>query len=100
MKAMLVPIDSAGRIVLPKNVREELAIKPGDTFKVSVAGSTVLLRPNHEPAGLMRKGRALVFCSTGDATLSGGAVRDLVDSERSERLCRLGAGLAGRRPQA
>ena len=57
----LVPIDQAGRIVLPKNVRQELAIKPGDVFKVAIAGAAVTLTPSREKAGLVRKGKALVF---------------------------------------
>jgi AbrB family looped-hinge helix DNA binding protein len=32
--------------VLPKEIRQELAIKPGDTFKVSIKGGAVTLTPN------------------------------------------------------
>src|SRR5271169_3198716 len=61
MKNLMLPIDQAGRIVLPKHVRQELAVKPGDTFKVSIHGSAVTLTPNKAAGGFLRKGKALVF---------------------------------------
>lgn len=45
MKDVLVPIDQTGRIALPEDVRQELAIKPGDTFKISIEGVVVTLTP-------------------------------------------------------
>jgi AbrB family looped-hinge helix DNA binding protein len=85
MKDMLVPIDQAGRIVLPKDVREELAIQPGDTLKVSIHGSSVTLTPNHAAVGLVRKGKALVFSSAGGDTLSQQTVNRVLDDTRDER---------------
>jgi len=69
MKDRLVPIDQAGRIVLPKNVRQELAIKPGDVFKLSIDGVAVTLTPNKEKAGFVRRGKALVFSTSGGESL-------------------------------
>ena len=43
MKELRVPIDPAGRIVLPKEVREELALKAVDVFTVLVHGSDQVL---------------------------------------------------------
>jgi AbrB family looped-hinge helix DNA binding protein len=70
MKELMVPIDQAGRVVLPKDVRDELAIKPGDTLKVSIHGASVTLTPNKQSAGFVRKGKALVFSSGGEEVLS------------------------------
>ena len=72
MKELLVSIDPAGRIVLPKKVREDLAIKAGDVFRVSVQGAAVTLTPEKETAGFIRKGKALVFATPGSATLEHG----------------------------
>lgn len=66
MNELLVPIDQAGRIVLPKQVRDELAIHPGDRLKIAVRGNEVTLSPAREPSGFIRRGRALVF-SSGEA---------------------------------
>src|SRR5580658_5035342 len=93
MKHDIVPIDQAGRIVLPKNVRQELAIKPGDTFKVSVEGVAVTLTPNRERTGFVRKGKALVFSTAGNETLSEEVVQEILESGRAERDIRSVEGL-------
>jgi AbrB family looped-hinge helix DNA binding protein len=94
MKDVLVPIDLAGRIVLPKDVREELAIKPGDVLRVSIHGSGVTLTPNKEITGLVRKGKALVFSTAGEAVLSAEAVEELLAGERNEHHDRVAGRLA------
>lgn len=98
MKDSLIPIDGAGRVVLPKDVREELAIKPGDLFKVSIHGSVVELTPNRELSGLVRKGKALVFSTTGPETLSAEKVDELLAASRQERDFRIEAKSTGRKP--
>jgi AbrB family looped-hinge helix DNA binding protein len=85
MKQTSVPIDQAGRVVLPKDVREELAIKPGDTFKVTIHGSSVTLTPNKEEAGFIRKGKALVFSTEGDEMLNQETLRRILEEVRAER---------------
>src|SRR5438105_10577809 len=77
MKDVFVPIDKAGRVVLPKDVREELSINPGDLLKVTIRGNEVTLSPNREPCGFIKRGNALVF-STGEA--------DLLDNETVEKV--------------
>jgi AbrB family looped-hinge helix DNA binding protein len=82
----MVPIDSAGRIVLPKGLRQELAIKPGDRFKVSIQGSSVTLTPHKERvSGFVRKGKALVFTCAEDKTLADSEVSSILTDSRLER---------------
>src|SRR4051812_49185231 len=88
MKQAVVPIDQVGRIVLPKNIREELAIKPGDVFTVSIQGSTVTLTPNKAKSGFIRKGQALVFCATGGEPITAESVQEILDRERAEHEAR------------
>ena len=88
MKHMMVPIAQAGRIVLPKDVREELAIKPGDMLKVSIHGSCVTLTPNKEDSGFVRQGKGLVFSSPGDETLTHETLQRILEEERAEQLTR------------
>jgi AbrB family looped-hinge helix DNA binding protein len=97
MKQDIVPIDQAGRIVLPKNVRQELAIKPGDTFKVSIDGMAVTLTPNKESTGFVRKGKALVFSTAGNEILSEETVQKILESGRAERDSRSIEGLVSRK---
>ena len=77
MKDVVVPIDRAGRVVLPKQVRDELAIKPGDLLKISIREDEVTLRPTREASGFIKRGRALVF-SSGEV--------DLLDNETVEAI--------------
>ena len=77
MKDVLIPIDKAGRVLLPKNVREELAINPGDLLKISIRGNEITLRPSREASGFIKRGHALVF--------SGGGA-DLLDNETVEAI--------------
>lgn len=85
MKEILVPIDKAGRVVLPKEVREELAISAGDLLQVSVRGGEVALRPRKESRGFVRRGKALVFSSGTSNVLTNDAARRVMDEVRQER---------------
>jgi len=97
MKSILIPIDQAGRIVLPKDVREELAIKPGDTLKVSIHGScSVILTLNKEKPGFVRKSKALVFSSQGDEMLNHETLEQILEHERDEREMGATSGMMGR----
>jgi AbrB family looped-hinge helix DNA binding protein len=97
MKEMTVPMDQAGRIVLPKDVREELAIKPGDTLRVSIHGSSVTLTPNKEESGFVREGKALLFSSPGDETLNHETLKRILEEERQERESGATSGLSARK---
>jgi AbrB family looped-hinge helix DNA binding protein len=88
MKELTVPIDQAGRIVLPKPVREELAIKSGDLFKVSVSGTVVNLTPTKTSSGFVRKGKALVFSSSGNEGLRQDQLADVMAEVRGLPLRR------------
>lgn len=85
MNEVTVPIDQAGRVVLPKEVRRELAIKPGEMLKVSVHGASVTLTPDRKARGLVRKGKALVFSVGGGEVLSDQSVGQLVEDMREAR---------------
>ncbi|HEY3856864.1 MAG TPA: AbrB/MazE/SpoVT family DNA-binding domain-containing protein [Verrucomicrobiae bacterium] len=88
MKETLVPIDHAGRIVLPKSVRQELAIKAGDTFKVSINGLAVMLTPKNQKSGFIRKGKALVFSSDSGETINNDVVTAVLEQTRDEGFLR------------
>ena len=85
MKEMLVPIDKAGRVVLPKHLRQELGIRPGDLLKISFRGDEVTLRPSRETSGFIRRGRAVVFSSGQADRLDNETVDSLLTNER-ERI--------------
>ncbi len=59
-----VTLDRAGRVVLPKHLRDELHLSPGDTLDVTVQGDEVKLRPRRSASPLQKKQGVWVF-STG-----------------------------------
>ena len=85
MKEAMVQIDQAGRLVLPKRVRDSLRIKSGDTLAVGVKGDAIELRPTKTGIRLERVNGVLVLA--GDLPSS---ARNLVEEAREERLDELG----------
>ena len=56
-----VTLDRAGRVVLPKNLRDELHLSPGDTLDVTVEHDEVKLRPRRSSSPLQKKQGVWVF---------------------------------------
>jgi AbrB family looped-hinge helix DNA binding protein len=54
-------IDKAGRIVLPKPLREELQLAPGDSLEVNTKGEEITLRPIRGNSALKKKHGVWVF---------------------------------------
>jgi AbrB family looped-hinge helix DNA binding protein len=50
-----VTLDQAGRVVLPKAVRDELRLSPGDTLDLTVQGEDVTLRPRRAATPLQKE---------------------------------------------
>jgi AbrB family looped-hinge helix DNA binding protein len=59
-----VTLDRAGRLVLPKKLRDHLHLSPGDTLDITVEGDEVKLRPRRSSSPLQKKQGVWVF-STG-----------------------------------
>lgn len=79
---MLITIDQAGRLVLPKKVRDRLGLKSGSVLEVRATADGVYLTPEHHTPRLVKDGNVLVFNgadSTGDAA-------DAVDEHRRSRI--------------
>jgi AbrB family looped-hinge helix DNA binding protein len=54
-------IDRAGRIVLPKPLRDELRLEPGDSLEVNTKGEEITLRPVRGNSPLKKKHGVWVF---------------------------------------
>lgn len=78
-----VTIDKAGRIVLPKAVRDGLRIAPGDTLELEVDGERVMLRPKR-PAPPLQKERG-VWVFRADEPLTTGQVGEVLQSLREQQ---------------
>jgi len=77
---MKVSVDSAGRIVLPKPLREALGITAGSTVDISRYGAGLHLVPTGRTARLVTEAGVLV--ATGDTTVDDDVVFGLIDSGR------------------
>lgn len=65
----VVSVDKAGRLVLPKKVREELHLQPGDTLDLSSDGVQVILRPSRGSSRMRQVQGVWVFSSGSRITL-------------------------------
>ena len=82
-------LDKAGRIVIPKPLREELRLEPGDALEMETTGEQITLRPVRGTGPLTKEHGVWVF-RTGQA-LPATATDDLLQQIREERdLANLG----------
>ncbi len=77
-----VTLDKAGRVVLPKTLRDELHLEPGDTLEVESEGERVTLRPLRGSTPLRKEHGVWVFRSGRKLTA---AETDKVLGETRER---------------
>jgi AbrB family looped-hinge helix DNA binding protein len=57
---MKTTIDFAGRLVIPKEIRQEIGLRPGTPLEISLRGSRIEIEPANLPVRLVRKGRLMV----------------------------------------
>lgn len=76
-------IDSAGRVVIPKPLRDALALEPGDTLEVEGTGEQITLRPLRAVAPLTKEKGVWVF-RTGQP-LTSRTTEDVLTDLRGER---------------
>ncbi len=76
-------VDKAGRVVLPKPVRDELQLQPGDSLELESSEDRIVLRPHRGGAGLHKKQGIWVF-STGEP-ISAEATDEILRQIRRER---------------
>ena len=76
-------MDKAGRVVLPKVVREELELSPGDVLELESSGEQVTLRPLRGNAPLRKKRGVWVFRS--GEPLSEAVVQETLRQVQRER---------------
>jgi AbrB family looped-hinge helix DNA binding protein len=87
MEKTTVQMDRAGRVVLPKWLRDRFRLRGGDGLVVEVRGDAIELRPARAIGQLRRVNGVLVFIGSG--LLESG--EDLVAQSRDERIESLGA---------
>ena len=76
-------IDKAGRIVIPKPLREELHLEAGDTLEMESAGEQITLRPLRGSGPLTKEHGVWVFYA--GQPLPASATDDMLQQIREER---------------
>ncbi len=79
----VVTIDAAGRIVIPKSVREELRLEPGDSLALDADGERLLLRPVRSGSALQKERGIWVFRS--GRKVSAEQTNRILEDARKER---------------
>jgi AbrB family looped-hinge helix DNA binding protein len=80
--ATKISIDKAGRVVLPKFLREKMRVEAGDDLLVEAEGDRITLRPIRQEALLKKEYGIWVY----QGEPSDSSIPDLIDAEREKRI--------------
>lgn len=80
---MTLKIDKAGRVILPKPVRDRLGLTAGNDLKIEETPGGIVLRPAGRKPSLIRKGSFLVH--TGEIP-QGYDIFTAIDEDSEERM--------------
>ena|SRR5688500_8724069 len=86
MKTETIQIDKSGRIVLPKPLREQFNLVPGDQLQLSVEGNSIRLEPTSGGGELVKKGTVLVAVGEFLEPITTRNVEDLLSRERERKI--------------
>ncbi|MBW2277174.1 MAG: AbrB/MazE/SpoVT family DNA-binding domain-containing protein [Deltaproteobacteria bacterium] len=76
IRTIQITIDRAGRVVIPKTIRQEAGLAPGMPLEIRCRDGRVTIEPAAEEVELVTKGRVRVAVSkTGAKPLSSETVR-------------------------
>ena len=82
---MLTTIDRAGRLVIPKEIRERAGLKPGLKLEVEYRDGRVEIEPVRKRMRFVRKGSFLVASAPGAPPLTHEMVNELIEEDRERR---------------
>jgi AbrB family looped-hinge helix DNA binding protein len=77
-----ITLDKAGRVVLPKPLRDSMHLVAGDTLQLDAEGDRITLRLIHPHATLRKEHGIWVY----QGEPSEASIPDLIDRERDQRV--------------
>lgn len=84
---MRTTIDTAGRVVIPKNVRESAGLKPGVAVRIEYRDGRVEIEPVGKRVKWVRKGSFVVArAPRGTPPMTNEQVRKMIEEAREERM--------------
>jgi AbrB family looped-hinge helix DNA binding protein len=83
LNGMKVTIDAAGRIVVPKPLRDQLRLREGSALEIEIIGSSLVVQPVTQSAAIVLQDGLLVYVGDVPNRLP---VQNLVEGLREERL--------------
>jgi AbrB family looped-hinge helix DNA binding protein len=84
---MRTTIDAAGRVVIPKRVREAAGLKPGGALRVEYREGKVEIEPIGKRVKWVRKGSFMVArAPRGTPPITSEQVRKMIEEAREERM--------------
>lgn len=84
MNGMTTTIDSAGRIVIPRDIRNAIGLKAGARLQISVDGGAIIIEPAPMRVKIVKRGRLHIMVPEDDLEpLAEEVVRAVRDELRS-----------------
>ena len=81
----VISLDKAGRVALPKDLRDRLGLRPGDELSVEGTGEQIVLRAVRAQAPLKKERGVWVYQGARKAERSKKSLPDVIDAARHKR---------------
>lgn len=91
MSKKTLQIDTAGRVVLPKTVRDIFGLKAGDELRLDIDEHGIRLEPSAKEGRLVREGKVLVFRSGSGEPITNEMVNSVLEEDRGRAGKNLGS---------
>ena len=82
---MSITIDRAGRLVIPKTIRDEMNLVPGSEFEIDLEGGEIRLRLPVPKPRLVEEDGFLIFSSGEKLDID---IADFINKERDKQALR------------
>lgn len=77
-----ITIDKAGRVVIPKTIRDRLNLRPGSELEISLSGNSIRLEAPTGETRLVRKKGVIIFGGKSESDID---IADFINRERETR---------------